>query len=339
MTGRSRWRAIDGLLLLDKPSGITSNAALQRARRVLQAEKAGHTGTLDPMASGLLPLCFGQAAKFARFLLDADKRYTATVSFGLTTTTGDADGEPVLRRPAVFDAAALHAALERLTGPIEQVPPMYSALKRDGRPLYAYAREGIDLERSPRQVVIHRLELLEFGAADDGTLQAVVDVVCSKGTYIRVLAEDIGAALGCGAHLAALRRTATSGWTLTHAVALADLESLAPGDRQTPGAAATMLLHPRQMVAHLPGLHLTPDLAHRFARGQRLLLQQPIAAGPVAVYQDSTGAAAGDGRCGDDASFLGVAERDGEGVLQPLRLMALGLPEVPAAAAGASPDP
>ena len=300
MTTRSRWRAVDGLLLLDKPSGITSTAALQRARRVLQAEKAGHTGTLDPLASGLLPLCFGQATKFARFLLDADKRYTATLRFGLTTTTGDADGKPLRQRPVAVDEPALRAALARFTGDIEQVPPMYSALKRDGRPLYEYARAGIELERASRPVTIHAIDLLSF----DGE-RAVIDVRCSKGTYIRVLAEDIGEALDCGAHLGALRRTASSGWILAQAVALADLEALAAD------AAEATLLHPRQMVAHLPLLRL-PDtqLAQRFAWGQRLVLDAP-ASGPLAVW----------GPGDADADFLGVAEADAEGVLQPLRLM------------------
>ncbi len=303
MTTRSRWRAVDGLLLLDKPSGITSTAALQRARRVLQAEKAGHTGTLDPLASGLLPLCFGQATKFARFLLDADKRYTATLRFGLTTTTGDADGEPLQQRTVTFDEPALRAAMVRFTGDIEQVPPMHSALKRDGRPLYEYARAGIELERAPRPVTIHVIELLSF----DGQ-EAVIDVTCSKGTYIRVLAEDIGEALGCGAHLGALRRTASSGWTVAQAVPLADFEALAAD------AAEAMLLHPRQMVSHLPLLRL-PDaqVAQRFAWGQRLVMDAPVGE-PVAVW----------GPGDADADFLGVAEADAEGVLQPLRLMSPG---------------
>lgn len=313
MTARSRWRAVDGLLLLDKPTGITSNTALQRARRVLQAEKAGHTGTLDPLASGLLPLCFGQAAKFARFLLDADKRYTATVSFGVTTTTGDADGEVLERRPLAFDEAALREVLGRFTGPIDQVPPMHSALKRDGRPLYEYARAGIELTREARRVTIHSIDLLALegvaAGADgsQGSVRATLDVTCSKGTYIRVLAEDIGAALGCGAHLAALRRTASSGWTLAQAVTLADFEVL-PAD-----AAEAHLLHPRQMVAHLPTLRLDdPQLAQRFAWGQHLVVGPQPTEGPLAVW------AAGEG----DHAFLGVAEVDAPGVLCPLRLMA-----------------
>jgi tRNA pseudouridine55 synthase len=323
LTARSRWRAVDGLLLLDKPSGITSNTALQRARRVLQAEKAGHTGTLDPLASGLLPLCLGQATKFARFLLDADKRYTATVALGLTTTTGDSDGEPLERRPVEVDEPALRAAMARFTGDIDQVPPMYSALKREGRPLYDYARAGIEVERAARGVTIHAIDLLAFDGA-----QAVLDVTCSKGTYIRVLAEDIGAALGCGAHLSALRRTATSGWTLAQAVPLAEFQAL------TPAAAEARLLHPRQMVAHLPVLHL-PDAesARRFACGQRLVAGHAgptegrsacpagnaiavasAPAGPVAVWAPGEA----------DADFLGIAEVDLEGVLQPQRLMSHG---------------
>jgi len=313
LTARSRWRAVDGLLLLDKPTGVTSTAALQRARRVLQAEKAGHTGTLDPLASGLLPLCFGQATKFARFLLDADKRYIATVSFGVTTTTGDADGDVLERRPVAFDEAALREVMGHFTGPIDQVPPMHSALKRDGRPLYEYARAGIELEREARRVTLHSIDLLAFegvtSGADggQGSVSATLDVTCSKGTYIRVLAEDIGAALGCGAHLSALRRTASSGWTLAQAVTLADFEAL-PAE-----AAQAHLLHPRQMVAHLPTLRLDdPQLAQRFAWGQHLVVGPQPDQGPLAVW------GAGEG----DAAFLGVAEVNGEGVLCPLRLMA-----------------
>ena len=306
MTARSRWRPVDGLLLLDKPSGITSNAALQRARRVLQAEKAGHTGTLDPLASGLLPLCFGQAAKFARFLLDADKRYTASLAFGLTTTTGDADGEPLERSPVAFDEAALRAVLARFNGTIEQVPPMHSALKRDGRPLYDYARAGIEVEREARRVTIHSIDLLHLEGVGTDSVRAAIDVTCSKGTYIRVLAEDIGAALGCGAHLAALRRTDSSGWTVAQAVSLSGFEAL-PAD-----AAEAHLLHPRQMVAHLPTLRLDdPQLARRFAWGQHLAVGHPAMPGPLAVW--------GPGPA--DADFLGVAEVDDRGVLCPLRLM------------------
>jgi len=299
---RRSWRPVDGLLLLDKPVGITSTAALQRARRTLQAEKAGHTGTLDPLASGLLPLCFGQATKFAQFLLDADKRYRARVALGLTTSTGDAEGEPLERRPVAVNVADLEPVLARFRGAIQQVPPMHSALKRDGRPLYELARAGQTVDRAARPVEIFALDLLDF----DGVTMDL-DVHCSKGTYIRVLAEDIGAALGCGAHLAALQRTATSGWTLAQSVALADLEAL------DEGAAEGCLLPPALMVSHLPALHLDdPQLVWRLSQGQRLALSPQAPAAAIAVWD----AAAADPR------FLGVVSRDADGVLHPIRLMA-----------------
>src|SRR5512145_1232425 len=199
---KPRGERVDGVLLLDKPVGVTSNRALQTARRLLNARKAGHTGTLDPMASGLLPVMLGEATKFSADLLDADKSYRATVRLGVTTTTGDGEGEVIERRPVALAPGDVEAALQRLTGAIEQVPPMHSALKREGRPLYELARAGIEVERAPRPVRIDRLQVVE--RADDAL---VLDVDCSKGTYVRVLAEDLGRALGCGAHLAALRRT------------------------------------------------------------------------------------------------------------------------------------
>src|SRR5512137_1089082 len=195
--GQPRGDRINGVLLLDKPVGVTSNRALQTARRLLNARKAGHTGTLDPMASGLLPVMLGEATKFSADLLDADKSYRATVRLGVATTTGDAEGEVIERRAVAVAAGEVEDALARFTGDIEQVPPMHSALKRDGRPLYELARAGIEVERAARAVRIRSLRLIE---QTDDTL--VLDVECSKGTYVRVLAEDIGKALGCGAHLA-----------------------------------------------------------------------------------------------------------------------------------------
>ncbi len=214
------------MLLLDKPTGLTSNSALQRAKRLYRAEKAGHTGTLDPLASGLLPLCFGEATKFAQFLLDAPKRYTATFRFGVTTATGDAEGGVQSTRPVAFTRDDLEAALRRFVGRIAQVPHAYSALKFEGRAYYEYARAGQDIPRVAREVEIHALRLLDYAAPD-----AVVDVECSKGTYVRVLAEDIGEALGCGAHLAALRRTATGGFDLADAVSLERLEAMTDAER------------------------------------------------------------------------------------------------------------
>ncbi|VFR42149.1 tRNA pseudouridine synthase B [plant metagenome] len=224
---RRRGLALDGVLLLDKPVGLSSNHALQRAKRTLDAAKAGHTGTLDPFATGLLVCCMGRATKISGAMLNADKSYLATVRFGEETDSGDLTGNVVSQAPAGFagtDEAALRAVLSRFTGSISQIPPMYSALKRDGKPLYEYARAGIELEREPRQVTIHKLELLSFDA--DG-MQAVLDVDCSKGTYIRTLAQDIGRALGCYAHLTALRRTRVGPFPLDRSVTLEALQDMA----------------------------------------------------------------------------------------------------------------
>jgi tRNA pseudouridine55 synthase len=251
-------RAVHGVLLLDKPVGLSSNHALQRARRLLRAEKAGHTGTLDPLAGGLLPLCFGAATKFAQASLDADKRYTATLALGRTTTTGDAEGEPLRERAVAFDRAALDAACARFTGPVEQLPPMHSALKHEGRALYDYARAGVEIERSPRRVTIHRLDVL--GWQGD---RLVLDVHCSKGTYVRTLAEDLGEALGCGAHLAALRRTASGGLSIADAITLDALEALTEPERHA------LLLAPDALVAHWPAVRLADEDAGRFLAGMR----------------------------------------------------------------------
>jgi len=249
-------RRVDGVLLLDKPSGLSSNAALQRARRAFDAEKAGHTGTLDPLASGLLPLCFGEATKFAQFLLDATKRYTATVRFGVTTTTGDAEGDVLEARPVALSRSDIEAVLPRFTGRLAQVPPAYSALKFEGRSHYEYARAGIDVPRPPRDIEILELALVEWSAPD-----AVIDVTCSKGTYVRVLAEDIGQALGCGAHLAGLRRVATGGFGIADAVMLERLEAMNEVERDATLKPAAALLR------DLPSLKLAAPEAARFRQG------------------------------------------------------------------------
>jgi len=223
MTKR-RGRVLDGVLLLDKPAGLSSNHALQRARRTLDAQKAGHTGTLDPFATGLLVCCLGRATKICGAMLDADKTYLATLAFGEETDSGDLTGQVVSRASEGFagvDETALREVLRTFSGEIKQIPPMYSALKRDGKPLYEYARAGIELERAARTVTIHHIALRAFTP-----LQAEIEVACSKGTYIRTLAQDIGRALGCGAHLSALRRTQAGPFLLNRAVTLEHLQTM-----------------------------------------------------------------------------------------------------------------
>ena len=258
--GRQRQvrRAVHGVLLLDKPLGWTSNDALQKAKWLLRAEKAGHTGTLDPLATGLLPLCFGAATKFSQVSLDADKAYRATLHLGQRTRTGDREGEVIEERPVQVDRARIEAAVAGLTGPIQQLPPMYSALKKAGKALYEYARAGLSVERAPRNVTIHAVDIIDW---QDAVL--VIDVRCSKGTYIRTLAEDIGQALGCGAHLGALRRTGCGPLSLAGAVSLADLEALDEAGRLA-------LLQPVDtLLADWPALALDAAEAGRLLTGLR----------------------------------------------------------------------
>jgi tRNA pseudouridine55 synthase len=249
-------RHVDGVLLLDKPVGITSNAALARVKRLYEAEKAGHTGTLDPLASGLLPICLGEATKLARFLLDAPKRYLATVRFGVTTTTLDGEGEVLATHSIDFHADALLDALSGFVGPQRQTPPAHAALKFEGRPYYSYARKGVDIPRAPRAITVHALRLVHFEPPT-----AVLDVECSKGTYVRVLAADLGAALGCGAHLAGLRRTASGGFDIGNAVTLAAVEAMDSAERDR------RLLPASVLVGHLPALRVDAEAARRFVNG------------------------------------------------------------------------
>lgn len=295
---------VHGVLLLDKAAGHSSNDALIKAKRLLNAQKAGHTGTLDPFATGLLPLCFGEATKFSQDLLDADKTYETVVHLGVATTTGDTEGE-VTRECAVdVTREQIETVLSRFRGPIEQVPPMHSALKRDGKPLYEYARAGITLEREARRVLIHELELLDYQAP-----YLKLRVTCSKGTYIRVLGEDIGAALVCGAHLQALRRTKVGVLTLENAVTLDAFAALDESARTKSLAPVDALL------SSFPAIHLPPTLALRFLHGQRLALDKegvpfPAADCRVRVYR------------GDDQALLGTARLFEYGVLAPERLVA-----------------
>ena len=284
---KSTRQAIDGLLLLDKPAGITSNAALQRARALLNAKKAGHTGTLDPFADGLLPLCFGEATKFSAFLLDADKHYQATLQLGVTTRTGDPEGEVLATAPVTVTRADVLAVLPRFTGEIEQVPPMHSALKHQGRPLYDYARAGIEIDRPARQVTIRALELVECDLP-----RVVLDVACSAGTYVRTLAQDIGAALGCGAHLTQLKRTAAGGFALANAVSLAELERLDPARR------LAALMPADRLVAHLPALDLDDADATCLRQG-RALPAVEMPPGLVRLYSNGRFIGVGEARAGE----------------------------------------
>ena len=256
--------AVHGVLLLDKPLGWTSNDALQRAKWLLRAEKAGHTGTLDPLATGLLPLCFGAATKFSQVSLDADKAYRATLRLGQRMSTGDLEGELVEERPVEVDRATIDAVIAQFTGAIDQLPPMFSALKKDGKALYEYARAGQTVERDTRRVTIHAIDIVGWQDAE-----LVIDVRCSKGTYIRTLAEDIGEALGCGAHLTGLRRTASGPLALAAAITLAELETLDE-------AARLACLQPVDtLLAEWPSMALAADDAAKFLTGLRRRVLQP----------------------------------------------------------------
>lgn len=294
---KRKGRVVDGVLLLDKPYAMTSNAALQTARRLLNAQKAGHTGTLDPLASGLLALTFGEATKFSADLLHADKTYIAGIKLGQKTTTGDLEGDFLQIRPVRVNRADIEKTLNAFRGDILQVPPMFSALKRDGKTLYDLAREGVSIEREARSVRIEKLEILEF--ADE---LLTVEVTCSKGTYIRVLAEDIGEALGCGAHLASLRRTKVGALSLEDAVTLQALETMSVEERLA-------TLKPLDaLMQTLPAVHLSENDRVRFCHGQRLALGLPSCS-RVRVY-------------GPDEQMVGTARVNERGVLEPERLIA-----------------
>lgn len=297
MVAKREKRAISGVLLLDKPIGISSNGALQHAKRIFRAAKAGHTGNLDPIATGLLPICFGEATKFSQYLTDSDKRYEAVIKLGATTNTGDAEGEVLECRPVAVTLAQVEAVLRMFVGEIEQVPPMYSALKHQGRPLYDYARKGVEIERAARRVVIYELVLLSFSGDE---LRVAVD--CSKGTYIRVLAEDIGKALACGAHMTALRRTRVGGFSLDGAVTLEQLEGMSEAERDA------LLLPADVLTAAFPSVSLDRDSAFYFQRGQAIWQPRLEVRQLYRIYDDKQ-------------SFIGMAEVNEEGKLAPKRLV------------------
>lgn len=289
---------MSGVLLLDKPAGITSNAAVQNVRRLFRAQKAGHTGTLDPMASGLLPICLGEATKFSHLLLEADKAYVTTVRLGITTTTGDLDGKTTARHAVEVAPEDIKRALEGFAGEILQTPPMYSALKRNGQRLYKLARAGADVPRAPRSVVIRKLDLL--GVEGD---ELRLFVSCSKGTYVRVLAEDLGRVLGCGACLSGLRREAVGNFQLSPgAVSLGEIERTAPAERDA------LLLPSDVLVSSLPRLDLDPETALRLSHGQAVAHSAVHGGGLARIY-------------GPGGNFLGVAEVKPPGRLVPRRLV------------------
>ncbi len=292
-------RPISGIVLLDKPVGMSSNAASQTVKRLYQACKAGHTGSLDPLASGLLPICLGDAAKVSQFLLDADKRYEALVELGCSTTTYDAEGEVAESRPVAVTEAALREALAGFVGWIDQVPPMFSALKQHGQPLYKLARRGITVERAPRRVRISEIHLLEYA----GT-RARIEVACSKGTYIRSLAHDLGQALGCGAHLAGLRRLGTGVFSLQDAVTLTALEAM------TPAAREALLLPADSALPAVPVVRLSPQETVAICCGRSTTVADRLAPGWVRLYEGNT-------------RFLGMGEVLPDGRVAPKRLVSL----------------
>ena len=299
MQVKKTWKQVHGVLLLDKPLGLTSNDALQKARRLFSAAKGGHTGTLDPLATGLLPLCFGEATKFSADLLNADKTYEALIKLGVTTDSGDVDGKVIGTAAVNVEIDDIFQVLPQFTGALLQTPPMHSALKRDGRPLYELARQGIEVEREARAITIHAIDLLAFSGDTLG-----LRVACSKGTYIRVLAADIGNALGCGAHLIGLRRTQVADLTLDNAVTLAELEALDESQRLA-------CLQPVDgLLRSLPVLEIEGDAAERFRHGNPIDLPAGLS-GKIRVY------AAG--------QLLGVGEPGGDGRLWPKRLVHLGV--------------
>jgi tRNA pseudouridine55 synthase len=308
-------RPLHAVLLLDKPLGLSSNDALQQARRLFRAEKAGHTGTLDPLATGLLPICFGAATKFSQASLEADKRYRATLQLGVATTTGDREGEVVSERPVVVTPPEVLAACRRMVGRSEQVPPMHSAVKRGGKALYEYARAGVEVERSARSIIVHSVEVV----ANDGTC-LVIDVVCSKGTYIRALAVAIGEALGCGAHLAALRRTGSGALRVDDAITLDELQAMdeAARDRR--------LLRPDALLPDWPAVRLPDDDAGRFLGG----LRRRVALGDAAAVRVYGPALQGPGATArhEPGAFLGIAHIQGgeliaDRLLSPAEVAAL----------------
>jgi tRNA pseudouridine55 synthase len=293
---------VNGILVVDKPAGISSNDVVQQAKRLFGAQKVGHTGSLDPLATGVLPLCFGEATKFSQYLLDADKKYWAQVRLGITTETADADGEVIARADTSgITESQVTAALETFVGEIEQIPSMYSALKHQGQPLYKLARQGIEVERAPRRISIYSAELLQFSEAS-----IELRVHCSKGTYIRSLAEDLGAALGCGGHVSALRRLAAGPYEEAQATTLDELREV--GDVREMDA---LLLPVSSAVGSWPAVRLHEDTAHYVRQGQPVQVAHAPTDGWVQIFE-----------LAEEDRFLGVGEILTDGRVAPRRLVA-----------------
>lgn len=290
-------RNINGVLLLDKPLGFSSNQALQKVKWLYQAAKAGHTGTLDPLATGLLPICLGEATKFAQYVTDADKTYFATIKLGATTTTGDAEGEVLTTAPVKVSQSQFQATSQQFIGEISQIPPMYSALKHEGKALYEYAREGVDIARQPRIIRIQNIVVDKFEVD-----VAQITVTCSKGTYIRTLAEDIGAKLGCGAHLIGLRRTETAGYLMPQAVTIEQLEAMPLEAREA------LLLPVDSAIDSLPKIILNADAAYFLMQGQPVWQAGKIPYGELRVYDENQ-------------QFLGLGFLQEDGKIAPKRLI------------------
>ena len=308
MARRRRGRPVNGILVLDKPLGMSSNQALQSAKRLFFAAKAGHTGSLDPLATGVLPLCFGEATKFSQYLLDADKGYASTFVLGQATTTGDAEGEITTTQDAsALDEQQVEVALGAFRGEIEQVPSMFSAIKQDGKPLYKLAREGKAVERKSRQVVIHQLELKAFRPGARAEID--VQIECSKGTYVRSITEDLGEALGVGAHVSALRRTAAGPFKLEDSVTLGTLEALKANEKLAEMDA--LLLPADNALEDLPLVSLSEAGGYYLRQGQPVLVPNAPCDGMVRVALDS-------------GEFLGVGEILDDGRVAPRRLVVTG---------------
>ena len=301
--GRKKGNDVDGILLLDKPLGISSNSALQKVRWLFKAKKAGHTGSLDPLATGVLPLCFGQASKVTSFLLDSDKRYRCTAQLGVTTTTGDKEGDELdVRKITPFTESDIEKVLEDYRGPIEQIPPMHSALKHNGQPLYKLARQGIEIERKVRHVTIHELSLIEFNE-DSITL----DIHCSKGTYIRTLAQDIGEAMGFGAHLSMLRRTEVSPFDCSKLYTIEELENLAEEN-----ALSEILMPIDSALLEFPSMQLNSDEVALIRNGIKIKREDTPETDMIRLYSEND-------------EFIGIGKHrlseSGDTLLVPRRLM------------------